>query len=122
MKQNNPRKLLKNLLEAFGPAVIANTKPVIINNCAVIRDDVKSRAPVRTGKLRDSVVSKYYAKSNSGVITANATAEDGTRYGFVLEYTGHPFFYPAVDAHIESFKAELKEAINRTCRETNEGT
>lgn len=123
MKRNNARELMKNLLEAFGPAIIEKTKPVITENCAIIRDDIKSRAPVKTGKLRDSVIYKYYDKTNSGVVTANAVAKDGkTRYGFVLEYTGHAFFYPGVDAHVDTFRRELREAIDRTCRETNEGT
>lgn len=118
-RRNNAKQLMKNLAETFGPAIVKTTKPIIISYSEIMRDDAKGRAPVKTGKLRDSIKAKYSDKGNYSVLTANATAKDGTRYGFVLEYTGHPFFYPAVDAHRDAFKSDIIRAIDKTCRDTN---
>ena len=51
--------------------------------------------------------------------TADAQAKDGMFYGQIVEFSpkiNRPFLYPALDAHKESLKASIIEAIRAACR------
>jgi len=74
----------------------------------------RSLAPIRTGRLRDSI----YAKTSGWVIQIGAEApyaifvEFGTRY-----MQAQPFLYPAVEEYMPRLEEMLLEALGQAVRE-----
>jgi HK97 gp10 family phage protein len=65
-----------------------------------IAEDAKSRAPVRTGYLRDSIV--VDGEGKAGFVTAGAEYAGFVEYG-TYKMAARPFMTPAVEAHKDEF-------------------
>ena len=102
-------------LREIGEHVINAAKVELANGSAIIVEDAKSRCPVKTGKLRDSI--RAVAKQGGAVyeLSANAHDRNGIAYGQFVEFGphGHPFLYPAIDANREFVKGRIKDAIKQ---------
>lgn len=75
--------------------------------------DAKSRCPVKTGNLRDSIKAESLNDGAAYEISADAK-NDGVAYGQFVEFSpkiNKPFLYPAVDANIDAVKNKVKQAI-----------
>ena len=90
-------------LREKGEHVLAAAKSALKDGVDLVVSDAKSRCPVRTGKLKNSIKA-----------SANATNPKGIAYGQFVEFDpriNRPFLYPAVYAHIREMRANIRQAI-----------
>lgn len=110
---------MKGILETFGESAAEALRRVMEEEAEAIVRDMKSRAPVKTGALRDSIRWKWNRNKTKITIIADAANDKGYRYGRIVEFSpkiNKPFFYPAVDAHKEEYRSKLVEALRREAR------
>ena len=110
-KNNSVAKILKQLGENTTKAA----RKALSESADSVVAEAKSRVPVKTGALRDSIQAEK-VKSDRYRITANAKNKKGVAYGRILEYSpksDKAFMKPALDAK----KAEIKQNIVNAVRE-----
>lgn len=92
MARSNRRQLMRRLQE-IGDRMTEEAKRVLREGAQEIAQDAKSRCPVRTGKLRDSIAVEENRDGTVYKVTANAKNAKGECYGFIVEYSpsGRPF-------------------------------
>ena len=100
-------------LQAIGRDVLFAAELALADGVDRIVEDAKSRCPVRTGALRDSIRAVDVANGAAYEISADAENAQGIAYGQFVEFApnGHPFLYPAIDANINFVKREIAAAI-----------
>lgn len=108
-------------LRAKGEDVLLAAKLALKDGVDLIIADAKSRCPVRTGKLRDSIKAVDVASGAAYELTADAKNENGVAYGQFVEFSpkGHPFLYPAIDTNIGAVKQDIRQAIQGALRSGN---
>ena len=103
-------------LREMGEHVVEAAKTELTRGAAEVVADAKSRCPVRTGKLRDSIKATPNSSATSYNISADAQ-NDGYYYGQIVEFSPKPeftpFLYPALDANIGRIYGNIRAAINR---------
>lgn len=101
-------------LQAIGHDVLFAAELALADGVDKIVDDAKSRCPVRTGELRDSIKAVDVANGAAYEISADAKNAQGIAYGQFVEFDpriNRPFLYPAIDANIDFVKREIAAAI-----------
>lgn len=75
--------------------------------------DAKSRSPVDTGKLRDSIRKEKEQNGMAFKIHVDAQNSKGEAYGQYVEFSprGHPFLYPAIDAHTGEVGGRIRQLL-----------
>ena len=109
MRRNINRRT-RALLREFGIEVTNAVKSALANCAEEIVQDAKSRCPVKTGKLRESIKAQ---KQQDGATYKISTLY----YGRFVELSPHinrPFLYPALDANKENIRNAIKAAIRQT--------
>lgn len=105
----------KYILESFGKLALENAQSEMEAVANAIKDDMKSKVPVKTGALRDSIQWKWNKAKNTIIFTADAkNKKDGIMYGKIVEFSpkiNKPFFYTALDAHKNEVRDRLIHAI-----------
>lgn len=113
-RRNNSRQTLENLRE-MGEHVSNAAKRALRNGADKVAADAKSRVPVKSGRLRDSI--KVTGNSNGTSYKVSADAQNnGYRYGKIVEFRpGHqrPFLYPALDANRQQIRENIKDAVRQ---------
>ena len=103
-------------LREMGDHVVEAAQTELARGAAEVVADAKSRCPVRTGKLRDSIKATPNSSATSYNISADAQ-NDGYYYGQIVEFSPKPeftpFLYPALDANIGRIYGNIRAAINR---------
>lgn len=119
---------MRDLKEELGPAVAKRCKAEIMDVAQTMANDIHDRAPIYTGTskrvIKGALKASVKCKWDNGfaVISANVeNPDDGARYGYILEYTGHPFFYPGVDAHLNEYKARVRQAASEAVNDIKRG-
>ena len=113
-KITNSDMVVERLME-LGEDVVMAAKIALAEGVESIVFDAKTRVPVRTGKLRDSI--KAMDKNGDGTVytlTADATNEKGIAYGQFVEFDpriNKPFLYPAIEANIRRLKRSIRQAV-----------
>ena len=114
---NSRRQTLENLRE-MGGHVSEAAKRALRRGAYTVSADAKSRAPVRTGKLRDSI--KVTANGGGTRYKVSADAKNnGYRYGKIVEFspkTNKPFLYPALRANRQRIRENIKESARQAIR------
>lgn len=108
---NSAAKILKQL----GENTVKAARAALTKSADSVVAEAKSRVPVKTGALRDSIQSEK-VNSDKFRITANAKSKKGVAYGRILEYSpksSKAFMKPALDAK----KSEVRENIVKAVRE-----
>lgn len=109
-------------LRAIGEHVVAAAKAELKKGVDVVVADAKSRCPVRTGRLRDSIKAEANKDATVYWISANASTESPKSptgrfyYGATVEFSpriNKPFLYPAMDAHRQEIWDNVANAIQR---------
>lgn len=101
-------------LREKGAAIERAAKQALRDGAAEIVNDAKSRCPVKTGKLKNSI---HYINENDGItikIVADAKNEQGKPYAKIVEHSpkiNHPFLYPAIDAQKNNLSEKIKSAV-----------
>ena len=106
-------------LRRKGDEVLFAAKSALKDGVDLIIADAKSRCPVRTGKLRDSIKAVDVASGAAYEITADAKNDNGVAYGQFVEFSpkiNKPFLYPAIDANISEVREKVKQAIQGALR------
>ena len=109
-------------LRRQGEEVLFAAKSALKDGVDLVIADAKSRCPVRTGKLRDSIKAVDVADGAAYEITADATNSNGVAYGQFVEFSpkiNKPFLYPAIDANIATVREGVKQAIQGALRSGN---
>lgn len=100
-------------LREKGENVLTAAKIALRESADIVVADAKSRCPVKTGKLRNSI--KAERLMDGAVYELSADAEnDGVAYGQFVEFSpkiNKPFLYPALDANMETVKNKVKQAV-----------
>ncbi len=106
-------------LEELGPNVLQAAKIALAAGAEEIVKDAKSRVPVKTGALRDSIHAVPNRGGTAIKIRANAKSEDGQYYGQYVEFDpriNQPFLYPAFDAKKDKIRNDIIESIKGAVR------
>ena len=110
-KKNSVTKILKQL----GDNAVKAAKDSLAKGAESVVAEAKSRVPVKTGALRDSIQAEK-VNADRFKITANAKSKKGVAYGRILEYStksNKAFLKPALDAK----RAEIKQNLIKSVRE-----
>lgn len=105
---------LTNLRE-MGEHVASAAKQALRSGAYTVAADAKRRAPVRTGKLRDSIKVTGNSNGTRYKVSADAT-NNGYKYGRIVEYSpkiNKPFLHPALEAN----KSRIREGIKDAARD-----
>lgn len=106
-------------LRELGEHVLEEAKMALHEGAELIVADAKSRVPVRTGKLRDSIKAVSLEDGAAYIISADARNEYGIPYGQFVEFSpkiNRPFLFPAMGANIGMIKNDVKQAIQDAIR------
>ena len=117
MARRSNRQTLTNLRE-MGNHVAEATKRALRHGAHVVVADAKSRVPVKTGKLRDSIKATANRDGSNYKVSADAKNR-GYRYGKIVEFNPknkQPFLYPALDANRQQIRENIKEAARQAIR------
>lgn len=108
-------KGFKDLLDVLDKEVVNRAKDALEEGADLVVDDAKSRVPVKTGKLRDSI--HYVVRKERTRIDVVANAKNkGFPYGRIVEFSpkiNQPFLFPAADANREKIKQLIIDAIRK---------
>lgn len=105
-------------LRELGEHVVEAAKHALKLGVYRVVADAKSRCPVKTGKLRDSIKAEPNSQETVYQISANAE-NDGVFYGPIVEFSpeiNKPFMYPALDAHKQEIKDSIQDAIHEASK------
>lgn len=108
---------VRRLREA-GKHVEAAAKQALRNGADAVVADAKSRVPVRTGNLKNSIKAEPNRDGSAYKISANAQ-KNGVAYGQFVEFNPaykKPFLYPALDAHRQQIRENIKDAAQQALR------
>ncbi len=101
-------------LRELGEHVIEAAKLALAWGADQVVADAKSRCPVKTGELRDSIDAITLKKGAEYKISADATNAKGIAYRQFVEFSpkiDKPFLYPAMDANRDIIYNDVKDAI-----------
>lgn len=118
-RRNSSSTTLRNLRE-MGEHVANAAKQALRNGADIVAADAKRRAPVKTGKLRDSI--KVVPASRDGTrykVSADAT-KNGYAYGKVIEYANdreRAFLHPALAENRQQIRENIKNAARDAIRQ-----
>lgn len=107
-------------LRRKGDNVVTAAKQAFKQGVGEIVTDAKSRCPVKTGKLRESI--HYVEKENGAAyeIIADARNSKGVPYAKIVEYSpkiNQPFLFPALDANKTRVTNLIRDAVNQSSAE-----
>ena len=109
-------KAFQQILQDYGKQVADAAKKALADEAEIIANDAKSRCPVKTGNLKESI---HTVPNKSGTrinIVADATDKNGVPYGRIIEYSPKiqkPFVHPALDAHRDEISGKVADAIKQ---------
>ena len=101
-------------LKQIGEKVSKTTKEALKECAEMLTNEAKTRCPVDSGRLRDSIHAEKRKGGTKYQIVADAKDDQGRFYGRVVEYSpkiNRPFMYPAMDALKEQIKEKLINAV-----------
>lgn len=95
-------------------------KKALQDGATRVVEDARSRCPIRTGNLSNSIHMELRKEGKSIRIVADARADsDNQYYGKVVEFSpkiNEPYLYPALDAERDTIKSDVINAIGEACR------
>lgn len=112
-------------LKELGEHVLKAAKDALKAGVDIVVEDAKSRCPVKTGALRDSIKAEPNKAQTVYQISANAKsaptkkAPNGYLYGQIIEFSPHrgrPFLYPALEAKRGEVRDKIVNAIKGAMR------
>ncbi|WP_143272182.1 HK97-gp10 family putative phage morphogenesis protein [Anaerovibrio sp. JC8] len=108
------KNISSKALEALGENIQSSVKSTLKDCGEMLVNEAKSRCPVDTGRLRDSIHMEAKAKGTKIQVVADATDNEGRAYGKIVEFSpliNRPFLYPALDALRSEIKDKLIQAV-----------
>lgn len=109
------QKFLDNsTLKMISEKVSKTTKEALKECSEMLVQEAKSRCPVDSGRLRDSIHAEKRKGGTKYQVVADAKDNEGRYYGRIVEYSpkiNRPFLYPAMDSLKEQIKEKLITAV-----------
>ena len=102
-------------LRELGEHVLEAAKAALKEGVDEVVADAKSRCPVKTGALKNSIRAEPNREGTSYKIVADAD-NNGFCYGVVVEFSpkiNKPFLYPALEANYGRIMGNIRTAINQ---------
>ncbi len=116
---------VKAISEMYGEMVVEALRRQMEIEVEKIIEDMKSRVPVRSGALRDSIHWQWNKNKTAIEILADAAhPRSHVKYGRLVEFSpriNKPFFYPAMDAHREEYRESLRRAMQEAVKRFTKG-
>lgn len=116
---------VKAISEMYGEMVVDALRRQMEIEVEKIIEDMKSRVPVRSGALRDSIHWRWNKNKTAIEILADAAhPRSHVKYGRLVEFSpriNKPFFYPAMDAHREEYRESLRRAMQEAVKRFTKG-
>ena len=109
-KNNSAAKILKQL----GDSAVKAARKALAEGADAVVAEAKSRVPVKTGALRDSIQAEKVSSDRIRV-TANAKSKNGR----ILEYSpksNKAFMKPALNAKREEVKNKIVDSVREAIR------
>lgn len=102
-------------LREMGAHVERAAKQALKHGADKVVADAKSRVPVRTGNLKNSIKAVPNRDGSAYTLSANAQ-KNGVAYGQFVEFNpkiNKPFLYPALDANRQQIRENIKDAVRQ---------
>lgn len=106
-------------LRELGEHVLTEAKMALHEGAMLVVADAKSRVPVKTGKLKESIKAVSLEDGAVYELSADARNSNGISYGQFVEFSpkiAKPFLYPAMDANRNIIANDVKNAIQDAIR------
>lgn len=116
---NISRGFLTSYLASLGADVNEAAIKALAEGAELVVEEAKGRAPVKSGKLRDSIHAEPRNNGKNIRVVADAKNEKGEQYAQYVEYDPrihHPFLYPAMRAKEDEVKQHIIDAIRKAVR------
>lgn len=101
-------------LKLISEKVSEKTKEALKESAELLVNEAKSRCPVDSGRLRDSIHAEKKKSGTKYQVVADAKDDQGRYYGRIVEYSpkiNRPFLYPSMDALKDTIKEKLINAV-----------
>ena len=109
-------KAFQQILQDYGKQVADAAKKALADEAEIIANDAKSRCPVRSGNLKESIHTVPNKSGTRVSIVADATDKNGVPYGKIVEFSPKiqkPFVHPAIDEHKDEISSKVADAIKQ---------
>ena len=103
------------LLDKLKPEMLAKVSTVLEEGAEIIATEAKTRVPVDSGKLRDSIHVEMSVGKTVAYVKASARGKNRFAYGLVVEFSpavNKPFLYPAADDKAAEVKEKVRKALS----------
>ncbi|WP_297571282.1 HK97-gp10 family putative phage morphogenesis protein [uncultured Anaerovibrio sp.] len=113
------KESLSGLLQDIGEKATKAAKEALNNGADMVVDDAKSRCPVKTGALKESIHKEVNRNGTKIKVLADATNENGVYYGKIVEFSpkiNEPFLYPALDALRNTIRENIAKAVQESLK------
>lgn len=122
MARNNDyrRQTISGILRDYGERAKQAAIEALLENADMVVEEAKSRCPVKTGKLRESIHPERKGENKVRIVADAQNEKNGYYYGRLIEYSpnGQPFLHPALNAKRDEIKQhtidKIRAAINQS--------
>lgn len=107
---NNVEKSFAEL----GRRITNQLEQIMMDSADIIVNEVKSRAPVKSGKLRDSIAKTLLVKGKNPIVAVGTKVP----YARYVEFgrNKRPFIYPSFEAKKQEFKKDVINGLREAVR------
>ena len=110
---------LSDVFQDIGDKATRAAKEALSQGADMVVRDAKSRCPVRTGSLKESIHKVVLRGGTKIKVVADATNSVGTPYGRFVEFSpmiNEPFLYPAMDALRNTIRENIAKAVQESLK------
>ena len=110
---------LSNIFQDIGEKATKAAKDALSDGADMVVENAKSRCPVRTGALKESIHKVVLRGGTKIKVVADATNDDGIPYGRFVEFSpkiNEPFLYPALDAVRNTIRENVAKAVQESLK------
>lgn len=109
----------RQFFEQLGEDVTKAALKALKDGADLVVNEMKSRVPIKSGALQNSIRAIPLSKGRKYRIVADAKNEKGIAYGQFVEFDDrikHPFMYPSYDEKRDEVKRLISDAIREACQ------
>ena len=110
---------LSDVFQDIGEKATKAAKDALSNGADLVVENAKSRCPVKTGALKESIHKVVLRCGTKIKVVADATNNDGIPYGRFVEFSpriNEPFMYPALDAVRNTIRENVAKAVQESLK------
>ena len=110
---------LSEVFQDIGEKATRAAKDALSHGADMVVNDAKSRCPVRTGALKESIHKVVLRGGTKIKVVADTTNDNGVPYGRFVEFSpkiNEPFLYPALDAARSTIRENIAKAVQESLK------